>query len=163
MSFDILTEHFKNNFESEAKRVSRYVPNYADAEDIVQEAYTRAIQYWYTYDPERPLEQWFRTMVRNASIDWKKQDRMSGMTVKVDESNGGILEEEGPNRELSRVVYAEISSIKQVKTKSVIYRRFAMGLPYKTIAEVMDMSEEAVKKSIQRWRAYMKDKYAIAV
>lgn len=160
---EALTDFYRSNFESEVKRLTRFVPNVADAEDIVQEAFTRAVQYWDTYDPTRPIEKWVRTLVRNSMVDWRKQDRMSGMTVKVDESNGGILEEEGPNKELSRIVYSEISSIKTGRKKNIIYRRFAMGLPYKTIADVMGIHEEAVKKCIHRWRAYMKDKYAIVV
>ena len=50
--------------------------DYATAEDVVQEAFTRAIKFQYSYDEKRgPLDKWFNTILFNSLRDQQRQDR----------------------------------------------------------------------------------------
>jgi RNA polymerase sigma factor (sigma-70 family) len=61
-------EHYRINFETLVKKIRSFAGSHHAAEDVVQEAYTRAIR---SYDDERVLEfnPWFNTILANSLKD----------------------------------------------------------------------------------------------
>jgi RNA polymerase sigma-70 factor (ECF subfamily) len=53
----------------------RFVPQRADAEDLVQETYLRAWQAWTTGRLPRRVEPWLATICLNAGRDWVRRNR----------------------------------------------------------------------------------------
>lgn len=52
--------------------------DYAGAEDVVQEAFTRAWKFYPAYDPERgPIEAWFNGILFNSLRDYQREKRGS--------------------------------------------------------------------------------------
>ncbi|MBV9677329.1 MAG: sigma-70 family RNA polymerase sigma factor, partial [Acidobacteriaceae bacterium] len=49
--------------------------NEQDAEDIVQEAFLRALRSFHSFVPGRDARAWFLTIVRNACRTWQRQQR----------------------------------------------------------------------------------------
>lgn len=45
----------------------QYTRGLEDAEDVVQEAFHKAVRYLHNYDPRRPFSAWFYAIVRNAA------------------------------------------------------------------------------------------------
>ncbi len=61
-----------------------------DAEDVVQEAFTNALQYWKGLDvvPEgHGMEQWFSGILLNCIRDKSKDNRNRGVHVQYDEED----------------------------------------------------------------------------
>lgn len=47
--------------------------NIDEAKDLVQEAFYRAARSWHRYDPARPFDAWFFTILRRLFLDSKKR------------------------------------------------------------------------------------------
>src|SRR3546814_14161868 len=52
-AYKIIEYHYRNNFKNLISRYSRQFQSHSRAEDIVQEAYTRALQYWNRYSARK--------------------------------------------------------------------------------------------------------------
>ena len=51
----------------------RLTGNVEDAKDLVQDAFHRALRSWDRYDPSRPLDAWFFTILRHLYFDSRKR------------------------------------------------------------------------------------------
>lgn len=77
-----LTTHFEENYDRLVKRASFRVGGMTNAEDVVQEAFTRALQYSASFEySNRELTAWFNTILNNAASDLKSELRREGMSV----------------------------------------------------------------------------------
>jgi len=68
---EVIAKHYLANYDVLVKRITRRVPNQsiALAEEVVQEAYTRALKYFRAYRKNENFEKWFSTILRNATND----------------------------------------------------------------------------------------------
>jgi RNA polymerase sigma factor (sigma-70 family) len=82
---EALTEHFNTHRDTLVKKIKNRVGGEYNAEDVVQEAYTRALTYQNSYDASRPLEQWFNTILNNTTRDLKAEERRQGMNTEMTE------------------------------------------------------------------------------
>ncbi|MEZ4417269.1 MAG: sigma-70 family RNA polymerase sigma factor [Gemmatimonadota bacterium] len=62
-----------------------FVQTREDAEDVVQDAFTRAYQRLQRYDPSRPFAPWFFTIVRNAARNASSWDARWDRTPLMDD------------------------------------------------------------------------------
>lgn len=69
MTVNDLKEYYSANFLNLVKKVYRSCGNYHDAEDVVQEAFERAIKY---IDTCKDMDRWFKTILRNTYKDYVK-------------------------------------------------------------------------------------------
>ena len=56
-----------------------------DAEDVVQEAYLRAMQAFDSFQAERDGRPWFLRIVRNTCYTWMRQNRPAELVSGIDE------------------------------------------------------------------------------
>jgi len=82
---EALTEHYNENHDTLIKKVKNRVGGEYNAEDVVQEAYTRALTYQSSYDNSRPFAHWFSTILNNTTRDLKAEERRQGMKVEMTE------------------------------------------------------------------------------
>lgn len=66
--YDIIEQHYRDNFD---RLVSAYQGRvgHHNAEDVVQEAYTRALLYSKSFSDERPIDHWINQILRNCAAD----------------------------------------------------------------------------------------------
>jgi len=84
----------------------RMTGNSADAGDVVQEAFLRAMRYFDKYDPTLPFEAWFNAIMRNVYLSSLRQTssrRSVSLSAKVDEDSASLEDaladaEPGPER-----------------------------------------------------------------
>src|SRR3546814_3055187 len=77
-AYKIIEYHYRNNFKNLISRYSRQFQSHSRAEDIVQEAYTRALQYWNRYSPEQPFGAWFNGILLNCVKDNIREEAHQG-------------------------------------------------------------------------------------
>jgi RNA polymerase sigma factor (sigma-70 family) len=83
---ELLEKYYRENFDTLRKKIKNRAGTEWNAEDIVQEAFLRAIKYWSSYNPERGrIETWFGIILNNALKDYMKSDRLLGMAYEIDE------------------------------------------------------------------------------
>lgn len=73
----IITQHYKDNYRRLIKRMTFRAGTEWDAEDVVQEAYARALRYQDSFDGTN-FDRWFNTILNNALREHKNNE--SGIT-----------------------------------------------------------------------------------
>ena len=66
VSVEFLADHYEKNFGKLEKRYARRFDNPHIGQDVVNEAYTKALKYRETYDAGQPFENWFGVICYNA-------------------------------------------------------------------------------------------------
>ena len=128
-----------------------------DAEDVVQEAYLRALRFFGGIRGEdaRP---WLLAIVRNTCYDWMRRNRPQEMTDSFDEEIHTVIDEsETPDARLIReadaaMVRRALESLPMAWREVIILREFE-GLSYKEIAQVADIRIGTVMSRLARGRA----------
>ena len=127
-----------------------------DAEDVVQEAFLRAFQYFSTFKGgnARP---WLLTIVRNTAFRWLQSNRRQQLGVEFDEAlhAGG---DDSPDPETLLLQDADRQLLEQAmrqlpaRMREVLVLRELEGLSYKEIAEVVGVPIGTVMSTLHRGR-----------
>jgi RNA polymerase sigma factor (sigma-70 family) len=83
----MIVQYYIDNRNKLVNRVKYRVGGIENAEDVVQEAFARALQYISTYDHDKPFGAWFNTILNNATRDFKREYRDQGRTREVQEGD----------------------------------------------------------------------------
>lgn len=142
-----------------------------DAEDVVQESYMRAFQYFDDWRGEN-ARAWLLTIVRNTAFTWLEQNRpkhLVGMApdalAAVGEREDGLDERAGDNPEREALAMEERTELKcavealEPIFREVIVLRELQDLSYREIAEVTGVPEGTVMSRLARARAELRRRW----
>jgi RNA polymerase sigma-70 factor (ECF subfamily) len=127
-----------------------------DAEDVVQEAFMRACQFFGGFHGDSGRA-WLLRIVRNTGYTWLQKNRPREPTVPFEEEVHGLsspgpspeaLAVLGENRELLRQALEELP----VEYREIVVLRELEGLSYKEIAAVVDIPLGTVMSRLARAR-----------
>jgi len=76
---DLITQHYKENYDKLYKRASRSLQDYSLSEDCVQEAYERALKYYKNSENDN-FEAWFNRVFFNTILKYLGFIRSRGVT-----------------------------------------------------------------------------------
>lgn len=146
--------------------------NKADAGDIVQEAFLRAIKYMKSYDATLPFENWLGQIIRNVYLNSlamesrRKSVPLSGTTRDDDDSLAleEVLPDPAPGPE--RVAQAEDESDRVQRALSTLSPTLRMpivmvdleGMEREECARALGCSLSALDVRLHRARAQLRDK-----
>lgn len=149
-----------NDFEHLVKRYGRSVHavslaqtgNYADAEDIAQQAFIKAYQSLDTLKEPAKFGAWICTIARNLSFSQlrKRRDDLS-----VEEISEGALPSSMPDPasdELRELLRSEIEGLEPQACEVLLLYYFGEQRIAR-VAQLLEISNEAAKKRLQRARA----------
>ena len=132
------------------------VHNEHDAEDLVQEAYLRALKFFSGYYGG-DSRAWLLTIVRNTCYTWLQRNRGLRLTESIDDN----LEEAGldfADPEALLLRQADTQMVRQalqelpIEFREVVVLRELEGLTYKEIAGVVDIPIGTVMSRLKRGR-----------
>ena len=84
--YKLIEDYYRENFDSLVIRTINKAGGKANAEDIVQEAFTRALTYYTSYVPDiYEFGAWFSRILDNTSKDFHRVEKNKGMVIDVDE------------------------------------------------------------------------------
>lgn len=130
-----------------------------DAEDIVQEAYLRAVRYGHSFSGENPRA-WILAIVRNTFYTWRKGNNSTDQSVSFDEELHCAGCEEDPEARLIRDADAQTvtRAIEQLPAefREVIVLREFEDLSYREIARVTGTPIGTVMSRLARARAHLR-------
>lgn len=138
-----------------AYNLSRWLTrNDTDAQDVVQEAYLRALKFFDSYHGG-DSRSWLLTIVRNTCYTWLQQNRARELTTEFDEEihstesgNPETLLIEGANKQLLQQALEELP----VSFREAVILRELEGLSYKEIADITDVPVGTVMSRLARAR-----------
>jgi RNA polymerase sigma-70 factor (ECF subfamily) len=140
-----------------AYTLARYlVRDVQDAEDIVQEAYLRALRHFDGYRGG-DARAWLLTIVRHCAFTWRRQRRRRGEFVTLDEAvDEPVLRSPSPEvvvlrRTAMQSLSAAIDSL-PTEFREVVVLREAQQLSYKEIAQVIGAPIGTVMSRLARAR-----------
>jgi RNA polymerase sigma factor (sigma-70 family) len=145
---------------SAAYTLARYLTrNDADADDVVQEAFLRALKYFGGFRGEGASQSraWLLAIVRNTAHTWQRRHRADASTAEFDESvHSEAIADEHPesvlSRSDSRETLAHALDHLPPDFREVIVLREIEGLSYKEISEVVDVPVGTVMSRLSRAR-----------
>ena len=155
--YKLLEKHYRENAESLVKRHQRFLQSTHRAEDVVQEAYTRAFTYWRTFPTDGNHNRWFGMILLNCLKDNQRAEHMSGM------SDSALLEELPTSsnafpriayKEAVRFIMAEPQEIRTILELSLLHQYAS-----KEIAQLVPETADNIRKIVQRFRERLKEEF----
>ena len=128
-----------------------------DAEDLVQEAYLRALRSFHTFQAGRDGRAWLLAIVRNTCHTWLLQNRPRELHVPLEENTPDALAAaSNPEAVLieknnSQAVREALESL-PFEYREVLILREWEELPYKEIARIIDAPLGTVMSRLSRGR-----------
>ncbi len=149
----------------------RLTGNDSDARDLVQDAFTRALNNLDKYDPSRAFEPWFFRIMKNIFLDWmRRYERKHTTSLEVvspieDGSWEDILpsDENTPPEELEK--QEEHNLLGKALSSLPTHYRTAISLcdieeySYEEIAKIMDCPVGTIRSRIHQGRMLLRQAY----
>lgn len=126
----------------------------ADAEDLTQVTFERALRAWRRFDPERASARtWLLVIARNAYIDYRRRDR-SARSVSLESeqiTEADLPQNPGPDEQLGLSPELE-SAVRRLgsREREVLALRFGADLRGPEIAEVLGISLANAQQILSR-------------
>lgn len=136
--------------------LSRYAPNPADVDDLLQETYARLLGLACTErDPIRSVRAFALTIARNVALDWIRQQRVTPVDLVADLAALDVLDERAKIDEIvsSREELDLLADVVQElprRCRQVFTLRRVYGLAQKEIAAQLGISENTVEQLLTR-------------
>jgi RNA polymerase sigma factor (sigma-70 family) len=137
----------------------RLVNDSMEAEDIMQEAFLKAFKNINTYKEEVSFGAWLKKIVVNRSLDVLKKRKLEtgeldeGRTVIADEEQEDVWEDQIQKIAEIKQAIAELSD----KYRIIVTLHLIEGYDHDEIAEILDMTNAAVRTSYSRGRKNLQD------
>ncbi len=153
---------FERFWAETAARIRAYVfcacESWADADDLVQECYLRALKGWHQFDGQGTRQSWLFQIARRTCSDWFRRTRRSRIVTSSDMADEVVerTSERQNANEGSRLAGSQIEAIwtvvrgLQPEQSEVIHLRFAAGLSYAEIAGVLRIPAGTVRSRLHR-------------
>ncbi len=153
----VIEKFYVENYKKLVKRVYGRTRDVNLAEDIVQEAFARALKY---YDKPDNFEFWFNTILENARKAYMNAERRSGCvdSVELEEEHLVIDESEWADDMMKRLE-AEIAAVPDESYRNLLYLVFVRGFKPREALEVVDVNTVNVRMVIKRFKDDFTRKY----
>ena len=129
-----------------------YARREISVEDLVQEVFLRAYDRLETFNPEYRFKTWLLAIANNLGVDTLRRRReVTEFIPEAHGETGGGPEAVAVERERARGVREAVTALPETYAVPIVLR-YAEGLSYAEIAEVMEISVAAVKSRLFRAR-----------
>lgn len=156
MRNDVIEHHFRKNYKKQVGYITNRVPNksHALAEEVVQEAYARALKYFDGFDPKRSaFSTWFNRILNNACSACMQEE--AGHPQEYIEEQElephRLMEELEVPFELVVLIQEEMKA-KPDDRREVLHMFFNLGMKTREIAECVEFSHTNIRQIIRRFR-----------
>lgn len=148
---------YRENFDRFVKRFTRRAGTKEAAEDVVQEAFERALRYFDSYDHERSLDGWFNRILNNSLREYKNREK-GNSHVEFDEEEADGTRCQQYAQQLWKQIRDEMDTYEDAH-KEVLYLYFLHGYKPKDISRVVELKYRNIETILQRFKTDIKEKY----
>jgi RNA polymerase sigma factor (sigma-70 family) len=157
-----IEQFYKDEYDNLVRRMRGRCGSVEDAEDVVMEAFTRALKYKNTYNPNKQeIGGWFNMILLNAYHNYASDKHRRGMSVEV--SDKFIEGYEGNQMEstLADQLAEEIDLIEDVDKRDVLVAFFIDGYTPKEISQFLKANVRQVNNITQIFMGKLKEKHGL--
>lgn len=158
----VLKMEFEQLWFQTAGKVRAYIfcacGNWADADDMVQDCYLRALRGWEKFDRRGSRQAWLFGIAKRTCADWfrtKKRKVTVVCLANPDDFEGGWHERADVER--IEAVWAAVKEL-GAEQGEVVHLRFAAGLSYAEIAGALDIPVGTVRSRLHRGLKAIREK-----
>lgn len=150
---EIVEAYYRENYTVLIKIARRRVGNYSLvlAEEAVQEAFTRALKYFKTYNSDNLFNDWFKRILYNTINQLKTQEKNGGATTTEDTES---ISHQGDVAFTKEIV--DLLNKCTERDVEILNNYFFYGFKTIEIAELMNISHDVVRDRIRTFRAKVK-------
>lgn len=152
---ELIEQHYLTHRRNLVKRMSFAAGDYA--EDVVQEAYYRALKYAKSYNPQFSLEKWFSQILNNSLKEHKNTEKGFSATVFEEDDQEGVSCT-GMGERILAEVYDLISTKSKVQIDVLTYS-CQQGYTAKEVSELTEYTYANCHQIIHRFRQELKELY----
>lgn len=158
-----IEKYYTENYNQLINRVKRRCGGVINAEDVVQEAFARAIKYKDSFDDQRrPYEAWFNTILNNSLRDFQRQERLYGMNLEFEEEKIDGVSMKEIRATTGREIHRLIAQQEEPK-RTILNLHFNRNYTTREIAEVEDVPLGTIFTTINRFKKEVMEKYAASM
>lgn len=151
----VLEKYYADNYDTLVKRVSGKAGGLYNAEDVVQEAFSRALKYKGTFDKDRPIDNWFSRILQNALKDFMQEERNYGMNM-VNEEADAPSPISPENGELCAHVKEHIKKFVPEDEKEILTLYYLRGYSLQDVARITDKKYRRVNYVVYKFDEELK-------
>lgn len=154
----LLNTHYVENYDKLVKRLSYRAGGIHNAEDVMQEAYARALNYLDSFDPMvKGFGAWFNSVINNSLRDFKSTERIRGMARSLDKEEN--LADIAQDQEIIDKLMQEVESIPNEKSREILKMFVFLGYSAKEVARVVDTNMSNIRRTINEFYKYAREVY----
>ncbi len=155
-TIQLIENHYKENFKKHLKRMTFRAGGHHQAEDIVQEAYARALKY---YDSTRidEFDKWFSMVLNNSYNDYMR-DEIGLSYIDEDDEPLGAIDCSILNNQTLKEIYDLIDTKSEVQIE-VLTLHIKYGFSATDISKQTVHTYANIHKIIQRFKKELEDLY----
>ena len=155
--YKLIEDHYRRRYDATLQTVRKKFRSYHDAEDVVQEAYTRACQYWDTYEPHYSISTWIDNILNNCIKDQHTDNFMRGHQVpyKVEKDKRTVSPSSMSKRELERI--DALISTKPEHMQRILRLHFFQGYDLSDIEQIVPEKYHNIHVITKRFREELRE------
>lgn len=149
-----LEKYYRENFDTLCKRMGRACDSATDGEDVVQDAFERAIKYYASYNPHADFERWFSIILSNCLKAHKSRTRMGAVSKPIEEHYDD-LEPVVPDdiRSITKVEIRNLIDNSSEPRKEILRLTFDFGYkPSEITCLVKGLTKSQIKRTLELFR-----------
>lgn len=142
---NVIEEYYKKERNNLIKRIKNRAGSIDNAEDVVQEAFCRALQYFDAYNSKGDFGGWFNSILENALKQFKNEEKMGGATLHIEEVEEDFHDE---------IVDHYLPAMKNLKPhhQKIVTLYFKKGYTMPEIANATNTNIRSVEKFLERFK-----------
>ena len=144
------TEWVRRYHESLFQFVLKRVNDETEAEDLLQEIYTKAFNHFDSFNPRYAFSTWIFTIAENTCIDHFRRKKQQKKKQEGWAKTRPAEEKEEPHKRLLLPDAGELAASLPEKYKTVFVLRYSEGMKYKDIAQKTGIPMGTVKTYLFR-------------
>lgn len=154
--YSIIEKHFLHNKDSLVKKMKNRTKNLQDAEDIIQEAYYRALKYANTFEMGMPFNFWFSRIISNVYRDFLSERELDN--VEFDEERvEGFSDAVVHKNSLD----AFIEDMRTHHEREILELYFIHGFKLSEAVQITDRGYREVNNILTYFKKKSKEKYGV--
>jgi len=154
--YKLIEQHYRTNYRRLVKGLSSNSGSSHNAEDVVQNAYFRACEYWTSYDETSDFKGWFNQILNNSLRDKINEERMHGA---VDDT---VSVETQKPRALHKIMLNQVTEFIKShpeKLRKILELYFLQQYRSKDIAKVVPERVHHIEQLVYMFRKALKEKF----
>lgn len=156
MLIPTIEEHYVANRQRLVKRMSFRAGSPENGEDVIQEAYTRALKYWRSFNGDN-FDNWFSTILNNTLREFKNTEKGYATAEFHEDEVEGSPCTIYPSRIMAQI-YEMIDGRSEVQ-REVLMLFFYQEYSAMDISHITPYTYSQIHQIIQRFRNELKELY----